>query len=52
MSNNKRIRVNVCWTQSGENHCKTMEKEDAYALKRWLDESKEGFTYWFQALED
>jgi len=28
-----------------------MEKEDAYALKKWLEDN-DGFTYWFQALDD
>ena len=47
----KPIRVNVCWEINSERQCKTMLKEDAYLLKNWLDEN-DGFTFWFQALDD
>tara|TARA_B100000073_G_scaffold262438_1_gene222145 strand:- start:260 stop:484 length:225 start_codon:yes stop_codon:yes gene_type:complete len=45
------LRVNVCWEINKERQCKTMTKDEAYALKAWLDENN-GFTYWFQALDD
>ena len=51
MGKSKRIRVNVCWHHEGKNQCKTMDKEDAYKLKRWLEDN-DGYTYWFQALDD
>ena len=44
-------RVNVCWEIGEERACKTMSKDEAYALKQWLDENN-GFTFWFQALDD
>jgi len=44
-------RVNVCWEIGKERKCETMSKEDAYALRDWLDENN-GFCFWFQALED
>ena len=47
----KQRRVNVCWEVGDERKCETMSKDQAYALKAWLD-SNGGFTYWFQALDD
>ena len=47
----KQRRVNVCWEVSGERKCETMSKDHAYALKVWLEDN-DGFTYWFQALDD
>lgn len=44
-------RVNVCWEVGEERACRTMSKDEAYALKQWLDENN-GFTFWFQALDD
>ena len=44
-------RVNVCWEVNGERKCETMNKDQAYALKAWLEDNN-GFTYWFQALDD
>jgi hypothetical protein len=44
-------RVNVCWEVGEERACRTMSKDEAYALKRWLDDNN-GFTFWFQALDD
>lgn len=44
-------RVNVCWEIGEKRACKTMSKDEAYALKQWLDENN-GFTFWFQALDD
>ena len=47
----KVLRVNVCWEINKERQCKTMTKDEAYSLKAWLEENN-GFTYWFQALDD
>ena len=44
-------RVNVCWEIGDHRECKTMTRDEAYALKAWLDENN-GFTYWFQALDE
>ena len=44
-------RVNVCWEVGDERKCETMSKDDAYALRAWLDEN-DGFCFWFQALDD
>jgi len=44
-------RVNVCWEIGDHRECKTMTRNEAYALKAWLDENN-GFTYWFQALDE
>jgi hypothetical protein len=53
MKSNKdyKKRVNVCWEVGEERACRTMSKDEAYALKRWLDDNN-GFTFWFQALDD
>ena len=47
----KPIRVNVCWECGDERKCKTMEKEDAYRTRRWV-EANDGFIFWFQALDE
>jgi|TARA_Y100000401_G_C8325923_1_gene228271 hypothetical protein len=47
----KPIRVNVCWECGKTRKCETMEKEDAYKTKRWV-EANDGFIFWFQALDD
>lgn len=44
-------RVNVCWEVGEERKCRTMSNDEAYALKKWLDDNN-GFTFWFQALDD
>ena len=44
-------KVNVCWEIGDHRECKTMTRNEAYALKAWLDENN-GFTYWFQALDE
>ena len=44
-------KVNVCWEIDDHRECKTMTRDEAYALKAWLDENN-GFTYWFQALDE
>ena len=48
---NKSIRVNVCWECGDQRQCKTMQKEDAYRTRRWV-EANDGFIFWFQALDE
>ena len=48
---NYKRRVNVCWEVNKERKCRTMSKDEAYALKEWLEENN-GFCFWFQALDD
>ena len=47
----KSIRVNVCWELGDNRKCETMQKEDAYKTRRWV-EANNGFVFWFQALDD
>tara|TARA_R100001510_G_C7482096_1_gene93654 strand:+ start:304 stop:462 length:159 start_codon:yes stop_codon:yes gene_type:complete len=47
----KKIRVNICWEVGKERKCETLDKNHAYALKKWVDEQN-GCVFWFQALED
>lgn len=44
-------RVNVCWELEGERHCKTLSKDEAYALKNDMRE-KGGVIFWFDPLDD
>jgi hypothetical protein len=44
-------RVNICWEYEEERYCKTLSKDEAYALKKEMKE-KEGVVFWFQPLED
>jgi len=50
-SKNKRIRVNICWEVDEERKCETLDKDHAYATRRWVEE-KNGCVFWFQALDD
>jgi len=47
----KPIRVNVCWELGENRKCETMQKEDAYRTRRWV-EANDGFIFWFQALDE
>jgi hypothetical protein len=47
----KPIRVNVCWELKDIRKCETLYKDEAYALKKHLEEVG-GFCFWFQALDD
>jgi len=47
----KSIRVNVCWECGDDRKCETMNKEDAYRTRKWV-EANNGFIFWFQALDD
>jgi hypothetical protein len=44
-------RVNVCWEYEDERHCKTLSKDEAYALKKEMRD-KGGVVFWFQPLDD
>jgi hypothetical protein len=44
------IYVNVCWEQDNKNQCRTLEKQEAYALKEWADCRDDVVVWWFQAL--
>jgi hypothetical protein len=43
------ILVNVCWELGDEKKCVTLNKNDAYATRDWVEEQG-GCVYWFQAL--
>jgi hypothetical protein len=49
-SNNAK-RVNVCWELNGERCCKTLSKNEAYAIKNKMKE-EDGTIFWFQALDN
>jgi len=51
MTKEYKKRINVCWEVNKERKCETMSKEEAYALRTWLEEN-DGFCFWFQALEN
>lgn len=51
MKKEKPIRVNVCWELKDIRKCETLYKDEAYALKKHLEEVG-GFCFWFQALDD
>lgn len=44
-------RVNICWEIGEERHCKTLSKDEAYALKKEMREAG-GVVFWFQPLDD
>jgi hypothetical protein len=44
-------RVNVCWEINKERYCKTLSKDEAYALKKEMREAG-GVVFWFQPLDD
>lgn len=46
-----RIRVNVCWEVLDEKKCATLDKNEAYALRKWVEEN-DGCVWWFQGLPD
>jgi hypothetical protein len=45
------IRVNICWEVGKEKKCVTLDKNDAYATRKWV-EKQGGCVYWFQAIPD
>lgn len=51
MKNEKPIRVNICWELNKERKCETLEKDHAYATRKYIEEN-DGVVFWFQPLED
>jgi|TARA_E500000318_G_scaffold74946_2_gene69532 hypothetical protein len=50
MKNKKEIKVNICWEVGKEKKCATLNKNEAYATKKWVDEQN-GVVFWFQPVE-
>jgi len=50
MKNKKEIKVNICWELGKEKKCVTLNKNEAYATKKWVDEQN-GVVFWFQPVE-
>jgi hypothetical protein len=46
-----RIRVNLCYQLNNEKKCVTLEKNDAYATRDWV-EKNDGVVFWFSALDE
>jgi hypothetical protein len=44
-------RVNICWELKDERKCQTLSRDEAYALKKYVDDN-DGCVFWFQALDD
>lgn len=44
-------RVNVCWEINKERYCKTLSKDEAYALKKEMRETG-GVVFWFDVLDN
>ena len=51
MNKNKPIRVNICWELNEERKCETLEKNHAYATRRYVEDN-EGVVFWFQPLDN
>ena len=50
-SENYQPRVNICWEIGEERHCKTLSKDEAYALKKEMREVG-GVVFWFDVLDE
>lgn len=48
---NKPIKVNICWEVGKEKKCVTLDKDEAYATKEWVDKEG-GVVFWFQPIEN
>jgi hypothetical protein len=46
----KPIKVNICWEVGEEKKCVTLNKNEAYATKKWVNEQG-GVVFWFQPIE-
>jgi hypothetical protein len=46
-----KIRVNICYEVGDEKKCVTLSKEEAYATRKWVEESG-GVVFWTQVLSD
>jgi len=44
-------RVNICWELEDERKCQTLSRDEAYALRKYVDDN-DGCVFWFQALDD
>jgi hypothetical protein len=44
-------RVNICWELKDERKCQTLSRDEAYALRKYIDDN-DGCVFWFQALDD
>ena len=44
-------RVNLCYEINDEKKCVTLSKEEAYAIKKWVEDS-DGVVFWTQVLLD
>lgn len=51
MKKKKPIRVNICWELNKKRKCETLEKDHAYATRKYVEEN-DGVVFWFQPLED
>jgi hypothetical protein len=48
---NKPIKVNICWEVGEQKKCVTLDKDEAYATKEWVDKEG-GVVFWFQPIEN
>ena len=51
MKKDQTKRVNICWQLKDERKCQTLSRDEAYALKEYIDDNN-GCVFWFQALDD
>tara|TARA_R100000734_G_C3297533_1_gene88552 strand:+ start:284 stop:439 length:156 start_codon:yes stop_codon:yes gene_type:complete len=51
MKKDQQQRVNICWQLKDERKCQTLLRDEAYALRKYVD-NNDGCVFWFQALDD
>jgi metal-sulfur cluster biosynthetic enzyme len=44
-----KIKVNVCYELGDVRRCRTMDKDEAYAIREWVEE-QDGICFWFQPI--
>ena len=49
MKKEKQIRVNICWELGVERKCETLNKDHAYATRKYIEDN-DGVVFWFQPL--
>ena len=49
LNRNKNITVNVCYEVHGKRKCTTLNKYDAFNLRKYV-EHQEGVVWWFTAI--
>ena len=49
LTRNKEITVNVCYEVHGERKCTTLNKYDAFSLRKYVEDEK-GVVWWFTAI--